>query len=110
MTLKHTALAALTATALATMMAVPGFAQDKLELKFTTVFSTTPIDADGSLRRRLSLPTFENMVILQLCLAGLNSVVVVWSSQASVLSHGEASLSSMPRFMLTVFLTWTMIS
>lgn len=43
MTLKHTALVALTATALATLMAAPSFAQDKLELKFTTVSVPTDL-------------------------------------------------------------------
>jgi tripartite ATP-independent transporter DctP family solute receptor len=43
MTLKHTALVAMTATALATLMAAPSFAQDKLELKFTTVSVPTDL-------------------------------------------------------------------
>lgn len=43
MTLKHTALVAMTATALATLMAAPAFAQDKLELKFTTVSVPTDL-------------------------------------------------------------------
>lgn len=42
-TLKHRALAAMTATALASLLALPAFAQDKLELKFTTVSVPTDL-------------------------------------------------------------------
>lgn len=42
-TLKQRALAAMTATALASLLALPAFAQDKLELKFTTVSVPTDL-------------------------------------------------------------------
>jgi TRAP-type transport system periplasmic protein len=42
-TLKHRAIAAMTATALASLLALPAFAQDRLELKFTTVSVPTDL-------------------------------------------------------------------
>ena len=45
-------------------------------LDCTTLFSIAPIDVDGSLRRRLSPPTFENMSIFQLSFESLNGLVM----------------------------------